>query len=360
MLQNKLNEKIESLFVQYNIDVDTVAVGVSGGADSLALVLLLKLWAKDKNIKIVALTVDHKLRDNSTAEALYVQKVMKAFDVEHHILSWEGEKPKSSMEELARFARYGLLQEWCVENNVSVLMMAHHKLDQAETFFIRLQRGSGVDGLSGMAEVSELGNMKLVRPLLDFFPEEMKAFLQSQKIEWVDDPHNVQDDFLRVRIRKFLPQLEEITGISIDRIADTMATLSKTRAYLEEQTEKFIKNNIKDWNGRGVSFSRSTFSALHNEIGFRVLSLLIKKIGNNHYSSRADSIEHLIALLKQEFKGATLGGCEVFDFAGKIWIVPELKGSVKLSKKQWEEFVEQNPIYKKIKIPYKLKLSLCL
>lgn len=111
------------------------AVGVSGGADSLALVYLLREWALRCGKKIVALTVDHQLRPTSRQEADYVAKLMRQAGIEHHILTWEGEKPVSGIETAAREARYRLLEDWCLSNGIYTIFMAHHKRDQAETFF---------------------------------------------------------------------------------------------------------------------------------------------------------------------------------------------------------------------------------
>ena len=357
-MQKEFNKHIDAIVKEHQIKDDVFAVGVSGGADSLALVFLLKGWADKKGKKIVALSVDHKLRVESTAEAEYVSLVMKKIGVEHHILTWDGKKPKSNLEEAARVARYGLLENWCVDNKVSKLMIAHHKMDQAETFFLRLQRGSGVDGLSGMNVLNRMGKIEVLRPLLGFMPDDLKKFLTAKKIKWVEDPHNSMDDFLRVRVRKFLPVMEQELGICVDRIVDTMEVLSNARSYFEKVVAKFVKNNVKKWAKYGVSFSKKEFMQLDSEISYRVLACLIKEVGENYYVPRADGVKRILTSLAKEFKGATLGGCEIFVADGKIWIVKELRGSVKTSKKQWEEFVEKNPKYKNLKIPYKLRLCL--
>ena len=132
---------------------------------------------------------------------------MKTFGIEHHILVWEGEKPKTGIEEMAREARYALLQDWCENNDVRVLAIAHHAKDQAETFFLRLQRGSGLFGLSGMQAVSQRGNLKIIRPLLHTEPEKLKDYLRGKNLGWVEDPSNQCEDFLRVKIRKRLDNL---------------------------------------------------------------------------------------------------------------------------------------------------------
>lgn len=339
--------------------IDKLAVAVSGGADSLALALMLQDECKTLGIKLVALTVDHGLRNESAAEAAYVAKIMNEHGIEHHILVWEGEKPGTGIEEAAREARYALLEEWCSANGYKALAVAHQAHDQAETFLMRLQRGSGLDGLSGMKPVSLRGSLLILRPLLNVMPEELKRYLKRRYIQWVEDPSNQCDDFLRVRVRKFLPQLAEKLEITPMRLADTMQVLQQTLAYVQEQTSKFIKNHVRNWDDAGVSFSVKNLGEMHEELLFRVLGTLIYQYGGARYKAEASEIERLIRRLSEKtFKSCTLGGCEIIRDAGQIWIVPELKIKKRPPKKQWEDFVAANPKYKKIKIPYKLRLSL--
>ena len=344
--------------LENHIEEQTIAVGVSGGADSLALVLMMhEELAPD--YKIVALTVDHGLRSESTAEAEYVASLMKKYGIEHHILFWKGEKPIHGVEEAARQARYALLEDFCSANGIRTLAIAHHLLDQAETFFIRLHRGSGLDGLCGMSAVSYRGRLQVIRPFLKTHPQKMKDYLLQKKLQWVEDPSNQSDDYLRVRVRKFLPLLDEKLGIGAERIVSTMQTLSFSRDCLNTQAKKFIENHVKKWGNAGFSFSYNMLSALSDEISFRVLSILIKETGGREYAPEASEIMRLQQILAQDnFKGCTLGNCEIFFFQKKIWGVPEKKDKQILSKKAWDNFCDNYPIYKKFKLPYKLRLSL--
>lgn len=349
---------MQDFFAKYQIDENVIAAGVSGGADSLALVIRLHRWAQVRHKKIVALTVDHRLRAESADEAAYVAELMHRLGIEHHILVWDGEKPLKGIEEEARKARYRLLQKWCCDNNVAVLAMGHHRRDQAETFLLRLQRGSGVYGLSGILPVSRRGNLTIIRPQLDEAPEELKEYLAEQSIEWVEDPSNQCDDFMRVKIRKFLPLLAQELGISEQRLADTAAVLGRTRAYIEEQVSKIIVNQVCMF-GNGLAFALSQKQAgeLPQEICYRLLAQLILTTGKREYAPEGNELLRLCGDLRssESFKGCTLGGCEIFAAVKKIWIVPELKSKKVLSKKEWDAFCEQNPQYAKMILPYKLR-----
>ena len=135
----QVDAALVQFWLKYNLEDDVIAAGVSGGADSMALVLGLHKLLSAQNKRVVALTVDHGLRAESAQEAAYVAQVMARFGIEHHILVWQGDKPQRGVEEAARAARYALLEEWCLAHHVKTLAVAHHALDQAETFFLRLQ-----------------------------------------------------------------------------------------------------------------------------------------------------------------------------------------------------------------------------
>lgn len=350
---------LDKFFQRYPVTEKVLAAGVSGGADSLALVYLLKEWADRQHKIIVALTVNHGLRPESGEEAEYVAELMKAAGIEHHILVWDGPKPANGIEEAAREARYGLLREWCETHGVKNLLIAHHSRDQAETFLMRLQRGSGVDGLAGMAPVSYRGELKILRPLLETKPEALRDYLREKNIRWVEDPSNGSDDYLRVRIRKLLPELEDKIGLTAERLSATAAQMGRVRDYLEKQSEKFIRSSGKNWSDCAYSLNCREFAALHEEIALRVLRGVLKKIGGRVYGPRLEDLQRLRqALTAQDYRARTLSGCEILRQGNKIWIVPELKGAVKLSKQQWEDFCNLYPGYQKLKLPYKLKLAL--
>ena len=351
-----LERKIDlSLF-----ETGKVAVGVSGGADSLALVLVLAELLGKK--RIVALTVDHGLRKESLREANYVAQLMNEYEIEHHILTWEGKKPTQGIEEAARIARYNLIYEWCRQNDVNTLGVAHHLLDQAETFFIRLHRGSGLTGLCGMGAVGAWKDLRIVRPLLDIHPQELREYLQQRNIRWVEDPSNQSDDFLRCRIRKFLPILEEKTGISMQRIADTMKVLTKSRDFIRAQVETFIAKYARFWDEVGVCISLKALRESHEELVYQVLNDLLKKISGKDYTPRAYDVERLVANLTQpnneNFGGATLSECELFVGQHKLWIVREVRSKKKMPKAVWEAFVKENSHYAHFDLPYKLRVAL--
>jgi len=346
---------VKNFFLQYDLSDEVIAAGVSGGADSLALVLRLKKYCK----KVVALSVDHKLREESAAEAEYVAGLMKKEGIEHHILVWEGEKPKTGIEAAAREARYNLLCGWCKNNKIKYLAVGHHRRDQAETFLLRLQRGSGLSGLCGMLPIFEQNEIFIIRPQLNDDPQELKAYLQQRNIKWVEDPSNQSDDFLRVKVRKFLPELEKKIGISEERLSETANVLQRTRSYFAEEVDKRIRNQVRKWGSSIFSFSSMVFAGWHSEIAYRVLAEILRKVSKKNYAPESDEILHLIKVLNQpNFKGCTLNGCEVFAAKKRLWVIPEIRKNQIMKKLQWEEYLQKFPQYAKADLPYKVRRAL--
>ena len=349
---------IKDFFINNNIKDTQIAVGVSGGSDSLALVLMLKETFPD--LDIIALTVDHGLRPSSLDEAVYVKQVMQKYNIKHHVLTWEGDKPKTGIEEQARIARYNLLTTWCKENNIKYLAIAHHILDQAETFLMRIERGSGLFGLSAMNEISQKDGITILRPLLAYHPNELKDYLMHKKINWVEDESNDCDDFLRVRMRKFLPTLENEIGISPKRLSETVENLQRTKKFLEDVIEATIEKDTHCWNNLSYSFDFAKFINWHDEIKFHILGRMIKNLGDNQYTPEADVLLNTIASIKDDkFESTTIGGCIILKSDLKLWVIKEYRDkNLNYSSNEWEYFIKLNPTFRGIKIPHKLKIAL--
>ena len=346
---------MEELFAKYQIKDEVVAVGVSGGADSLALVLQAAEELAVFGRKVVALTVDHGLRPTSRLEAEYVAGLMQKYGIEHHILTWTGKKPTTGIEEAARQARYTLIAEWCSQNNVHVLLTAHHAKDQAETFLMRLQRGSGWEGLCGIREYSVREGLVILRPLLAVNPENLRDYLRQRAIVWVEDESNRDTTFLRGKIRQYLPELTENIGINIEKICNAVHNLQSAEDYIEQQLDLLLAHDVIWDFGTVCRFRYVDYLSWHKEMKFRVLARLCRR----EYIPRAERVLALAnALNTLPFTGATLGGREIVLAYDWVWVVPERISKRVQSRKLWAEFVLQHPLYKNIKMPHKAKLAI--
>ena len=294
------------------------AVAVSGGGDSLALMHLLAGWAKaNGQAKPVVLVVDHALRDGSAAEAKKAAAAARKAGLPVHILTRKGVAPKSGIEALARDARYSLMGYWLKRRRIAHLYVGHTLDDQAETFLLRLGRGSGLDGLSAMRAVAPFPvpgfeDLNLVRPLLSIGRTNLRSYLKARRQDWLEDPMNSETRFARSRIRALLPVLEA-AGLSPSRIADAAAHLARARAALELATGAVLARAART-HGKQVVLDAKALAVAPREIGLRALAALLMAVSGEAYRPRFEALERLFDRLAQGKlgNGATLHGCRLY------------------------------------------------
>lgn len=304
-----------------------LAIAVSGGADSLALALLAERWARAHRGRIAALTVDHRLRPESAAEARQVGRWLRAHGIAHRILVWEGARPPGDLQAAAREARYRLLEAWCRDAGCLHLLTAHHREDQAETFWLRLARGSGLDGLAGIAGISERGACRILRPLLPVAPERLRALLRARQQVWIEDPSNANPAFARVRIREARALLAA-EGLGAERLAETMRHLGNTRAVVETETADLLARAVRiDPAGLALLDMASLLRA-PREIGLRALAAVLTAIGGSDYPPRRARLQRLYDECSRNGlgQGRTLGGCRVLARDGALLVCREAAG----------------------------------
>jgi tRNA(Ile)-lysidine synthase len=219
-----------ALVDRFRADLDTLidpgtrfGIAVSGGPDSLALLLLA---ASARPGEFEAATVDHGLRPESAAEAKMVADLCEEMDVPHAILAIEWDlPPASAIQEQARAVRYGAIAAWMHDRDIGALLTAHHLDDQAETLVMRLNRGSGVRGLAGMRRKSKVPgypDLALLRPLLSWRRAELERICSEAGVEPVSDPSNLDERFERVRIRRALAAADWLDPEALARSAENL------------------------------------------------------------------------------------------------------------------------------------------
>lgn len=296
------------------------AVAVSGGGDSLALALLLQEYAPGR---IVAFTVDHGLRAESRAEAEEVQKILRQRGIYHEILNWEGEKPATHIQERARQARYDLLFSAAVKNSCAFLAVAHNSEDQAETFWMRLAHGSGLDGLAGMPALRREKDVTLIRPVLGFSRARLRATCARFNAEWIEDPSNSNDKYLRVRLRAFEDMLAG-EGFTPERLAATLRKLEDARDALQVMTAEAAKNCLV-FHAEGYATLRfKPWRALPREIQRRLLHEALQGVSPQPYPLGFEGLETARQEMADEkFPGQTLAGCEIISAGDAALVVRE-------------------------------------
>ena len=210
-----------------------------------------------------------------------------------------------------------------------------------------------------MYPLSKRGEIFILRPQLDDDPDVLRDYLKQKNIDWVEDESNQCDDFMRVKMRKFLPKLEANIGLTEVRLAETAKVLQRTQNYFEYEVAKRIKNQVRELYDRVYAFSVNVIKDWHEEIAYRVLEKLLRLCGNKSYAPEAEEILRLLQAMKNvDFNGCTLNGCEILVAQKRIWMVPEVLDNQILSKSDWDKCLHFVPQYAKAGLPYKVRRAI--
>jgi tRNA(Ile)-lysidine synthase len=313
-----IDKALDSYLKKYSVGA-VVGVAVSGGADSLCLALHLAEISQKYRFIVKAVTVDHQLRPESADEAKYVHEVLEKVGISHDVLVWQGKKPTTRLEEKAREKRYELLEEWCRENGISHLFLGHHAGDQAETFWARLTRGSGLDGLAGMGECVQRNDIFLCRPLLALDKKVFEEVLRMKGISWAEDSMNADESYERVRWRNRQNQFDNY-GLTTLVLGRSMKRLQRVREAVDFYVGRFF-DTLVDIMPEGYALVQmQAFLQVPAEIRLRVLEKTIKAINPN---AAVISLDGLEKWFEQMPKKATLGGCVLTVQKGLLFVSRE-------------------------------------
>ena len=300
---------------------DRLIAAVSGGSDSMALLVLIAEWrARRGNTGplISVATVDHGLRDASAAEAAFVAEQCARLDLAHATLNWTGTKPARGLAQAARNARYALLEAHALSlarTGTGAVLTAHTEDDQAETFVMRLKRGAGVDGLAAIPRqraLSTESQLALVRPLLGIAKTRLIATLQVRGVPWCEDPTNTATCYERVRVREALVAFKN-AGLESAAIATSARRMTAAREALDFATGAFAATLTLSYNSEVfASFDAQAFARGPQLLRERVIGQLIRRFGGATPPPELSEIESLVAHVQNQTKLATtLGGAVV-------------------------------------------------
>ena len=310
----------EDLVSKFKLSEESFGVAVSGGSDSVALLMLLAPWAHKNNKKIFVVTVDHGLRSAAADEALYVQRLCQKNNLQHEILKIES-IVSGNIQAWARDNRYQVISEWAHKNKIRSVFLGHTQDDQAETVLLRLGRGSGVDGLAAMQPESLRENIKWLRPLLNIQRNDLREFLKFENIAFVDDPSNDDMKFHRIKIRNFLANTNEF-GLNAKRLTETASRMAQARDVLNQVAFEFAKENMLVTKIGSLTVDLSNFHKQLPETKFRVLSYAVKWVTGNHYGARAKTLEKAL-IDSLDGKVRTFSGCMLTKNKEKLHIFRE-------------------------------------
>lgn len=302
-------------------------ISYSGGVDSLALLYLLKKWLDKREGKLKAFIVDHGLKKTSSNESFVAKQNAEKLGVKAKILKWEGIKPTSRIMETARKKRYEMIINECTKDKIINLFVGHHLDDQLETYQMRFLRNCSAIGLSSMSVSSELKEVRLLRPLINFDKKRLIETCKSNKLNWNNDPLNNDLTYERVQIRKSLMNISE----------KKKKTMKKKIQYFQQLKEKyevlisnfFIKHvTFYPWGVFEIDKNKLFQEKKKNQIEFfrKILTTSSGKI----YSPRYKSVNKLIENLKNNVKQRqTLHSCTIDNKNEKIFILREVNKTKK-------------------------------
>ena len=278
----------------------SLGIAVSGGSDSMALLHLAAGWAGHAGLRIEAATVDHGLRAEAAEEAATVAQVCVTLGVPHQILRWDGRGAEGNLMAAARAARLDLLAAWALSRGLPAVALGHTMDDQAETLLMRLARGAGVDGLSGMADARDHGGVLWLRPLLGIRRESLRGWLTGRVIGWADDPTNDDPAYDRVRARQTIAALD----LPVEALARSAAHLAEARAALADAALAAAAGFQAD---HGMLRLPGTVLAASPEIRRRLVAAALRWVTGADYPPRGEDVARLIAALTAGGQG-TLDG----------------------------------------------------
>ncbi len=286
-----------------------LGVAVSGGGDSVALLVLLADWAAAGGPQIAAVTVDHRLRPESRSEAETVAALCARLGVGHAILDWTWDG-QGNLADAARRGRQALIAGWAAARGLADVAIGHTRDDQAETLLMRLARGSGVDGLAAMAPRRVGAGLTWWRPLLTVGRDELRAVLRARGIGWADDPTNEDPTSHRILARRLIAGLEPL-GLSSGRLAQTAEWMRLAQEVLDAAVTDLARASCRVEAG-SLSIDRERLAAAPRETSLRLLAGAVRWMGQQPYRPRlaplAEALDALLAGRRRTLGGAVVDG----------------------------------------------------
>lgn len=306
-----------------------VAVAVSGGQDSMALLLLVAAWARHANVLMTGLTVNHGLRLESAQEAQQVAQWLRDHGIAHVTLDWSpAVRPTSGIQARARAARYQAMELWCLDKGVKDLFVAHHRDDVLETVAMRLQHQSGRDGLAAMRSVHWRRGIRVLRPLLAHPASVLSEYLSSQRQAWVSDSSNQDLRFERVRTRQALarPDCQPVR----ERLSRVATYAIQRRQQREHCTIQHIVTHVT-CHPTGYATGHRAFFDAESVVVLDALRLILHAIGGRTYAPELPQMLALVEHIQHALSGVpttttwTLGRCLVRLTPSRWYIMRELR-----------------------------------
>ncbi len=329
MLYHQFKKNIDNLIghpinlhnFQFIFPIRTIALAISGGADSIALLMLTHKWAGENNLNLVVLSVDHNLRPESKMENEYIRDLSHKLGHLHYQLHFDHKNNVANLQARAREARYKLMTELCIKLDILTILTAHQLDDYIENYYLRSEKNSSIFGLSHHY-IIWYNNIRIVRPLFNIRKQQLVEYLVADNIKWFEDESNLSDKYRRNVIRKKLKSEEECKKNEVMR--EQLAINQQVEEKLQPEFIACIAESVKTYDCGFSTINLSKFLEFSQEVKLQTLSFVLIIISGKNYPGRTNSILMINELLLQSVNFTkTFHGCIIKKINNNLIIYRE-------------------------------------
>jgi len=298
-----------------------VGLSISGGPDSMALLLLIKEWIRRKSGKITVFHFDHKMRKNSSKEAKWLKECVSNLGIKFYLLKWKRDEELALSMKNAREARYEKILELSKKLKVIHLMTAHHSNDNLETYYMRKKRNSSTLGLSSIPKILIKENLQIIRPLLSFSKERLINTCNFFNVKWIEDSSNLNMQYERPRVRK---ELGDKTPRQLTKIKKEFNKIKKSNEIMEKKIRNFFLNYLIFFEYGVFQIDKNKFLKCSKEIQIEILKKILTTSSGKIFPPRESSIINLIKSIQfNDYLRYTLHSCLLEINLNKISVYRE-------------------------------------
>ena len=288
---SKFNKSLNKFFLYEN--KPHIAVGVSGGPDSIALVFILSKWIKQNKGKLIALIVNHQIRKDSYLESLETKKFLDCNNINNRILTVSRKKVLKGQMDQARSNRFNIITNFCKKNKIFHLFLGHHFDDNIETFLLRKIAGSNFEGLNCMQQVSVYNNIQIIRPFLFFSKKEILNFNKKFNLQYINDPSNKNIKYSRSIVRKCLYE-----NISIyDQAIKDFNLVRKNYSQYKKMIFQILNLIVLEIRLNKIVLDINKLLILDHELKAKLIDILFKFLNHNKFNIRYKKIDDIIKIM---------------------------------------------------------------
>lgn len=317
MIQERFNNDFKHLLGE---GPKSLALAVSGGADSVAMLVLASSWAQNSGAQLFVFSVNHNLRVQAAEDVRYVENLAKKLGTKFFALSWNSGEGRSALQARARQGRYDLMSEKCRELGIDVLLTAHHFDDVLETYLMRKEKKSGVFGLSSSASYFH-NNIRVLRPLFNFFKNELVEFLQSHDISWREDASNQSDLYERNRARKKIAALSVVDKANL---VEEVRAINEKALLLNEELILAMAESVQINNYGFAKIDLGKSDNFCQDIKIQIFNYVLTVVSGKVVTPRFRNLgKFLQKITDLENMKCSLHGCVIKKKGCDIWVFRE-------------------------------------